>query len=149
MKFTQIAIVALIASVNAEEKKKEEAKKPAAVTCAVTKVEAFSDDKCTKAAAKDKADAVKAAEKTLKDGAAAIKEFKCAGKKMAYCDGTGFGTKTYDDEKCTKAAAKQPAGEGSAWGACIKSGDLYVKLTDATFFKAGAAAAVAMIASQF
>jgi len=147
MKFTQTAaLAAFIACASATDPA------PAAVTCTISKLEAFSDKACTKAADAKVKDAVKAAEDGMKAAAKAI-DGKCDKdtKSQSFCDGTGFGKKFFDDEKCAKAVAAPTDAQKAAtstWGACLKVSDtLYLKLTDATFVKATAAAVVAMVAS--
>lgn len=145
MKFTAAALT--IAVVSAADEKKPET---TATTCGITKVEHFTDDKCTKVdAAKDKAydkAALKAYSATIKISA------KCTdsgdGKKFVktFCDKDGFGTKAYTDKECkTEDTAKDAQAGYIVWGTCVAN----TKYTDAKFISAGLVAAAAMIASQF
>ena len=152
MKFTQtIAIAALVAAASAEEKKTLKG-------CVVTKAEFVTDKKCEKAdEAANKAAADKIKDYKTKNEALEVKctEIPNSDPKtymIAVCDGTGFGVKYYTDDKCSKDVAKPTDAQKKsflAWGACIEVGEKSFKLTDATALKAGAFAALALIASQF
>jgi len=72
---------------------------------------------------------------------------ECKDKKKGVCDATGVGSKLYTDDACTTEATEQLA--FIKWGDCKKDGDKYVKWTDASFLKAGAAAVLAMVATQY
>ena len=157
MKFTQTAaIAAFIACASAEDAKP--AATPAA-TCTVGKVEAFTDKECTKAAGDDLKKKVEAVEKTFKDGAAAFKA-TCVdsgdGKvfKAATCNADGHGTLYFSDKDCKTAVAEPTEDQKkafTAWGGCFTTADsgIFLKITDATFLKAGAVAAVAIAASLY
>ena len=149
MRFTQTAaLAAFIACASAAD---------AAPTCTIGKVEAFTDDKCTKAPTeKAVKDAVPAAEKKFKEGVAAkdLKACTAAGDQFVKltCDGAGFGGKFFTDDKCTKAVAAPTDVQKKsfvAWGSCLKSGDLYLKVAGAAYIKAAAVAAVAVAASLY
>ena len=108
MKFTQTAaIAAFIACANATDPAPAA---PVAAKCTVGKLEAFTDDKCTKAAKTEKAvaDKVKVVEDAFKKSATDFKA-KCNADgdnfKTAVCDGTGFGTQYFKDDKCATALA--------------------------------------------
>ena len=146
MRFTQTAaLAAFIACASAAD-----------ATCTVGKIEAFTDDKCTKApATKEVKDTVAAAEKKFKESAAAIvtkcvadgKEFKTPA-----CTGAGYGTLYFTDKDCKTAVAAPTDAQKkafTAWGTCIKAGDLYLKVSDAAYIKAAAVAAVAVAASLY
>lgn len=155
MKFTQTAaIAAFIACASATE-----TTTPPAATCTVGKVEAFTDDKCEKAAKDDIKKKVEAVEKTFKEGAAKFKT-SCVdsgdGKvfKGALCNAEGFGFKYYSDKDCKTDVATATAAqkkEFTTWGGCFTTaeGGVFLKITDATFLKAGAVAAVAIAASLY
>ena len=116
MRFTQTAaLAAFIACASAAD----------TPTCTTGKLEAFTDDKCTKAPT-DKAtkDKIPAAEKEIKDAAKAIvtkcvadgKEFKTPA-----CTGAGYGTLYFTDKDCKTAVAAPTDAQKKAfvaWGTC-------------------------------
>ena len=70
----------------------------------------------------------------------------------AFCDTSGWGYTSYSDEKCATATTDKD--KKWVWGECIKATEIggksgSFKLTDAAYMKAGAAALMAMIASQY
>ena len=148
MRFTQTAaLAAFIACASAAD---------AAPTCTIGKVEAFTDDKCTKApATKEVKDTVAAAEKLIKDSAKKIVT-KCVANdsefKTPACTGAGYGILYFTDKDCKTAVAAPTDAQKkafTAWGTCIKSGTLFLKVSDAAYIKAAAVAAVAVAASLY
>lgn len=120
----------------------------AAITCTVSKAESFTDTACATAD-------TEANTKTFKEGIdAGVKDMKDDCTKAGdiyikmFCDTSGWGYTAYSDDKCATATTDKD--KKNVWGECIK-GDKAgsYKLTDAAYMKAGAAALMAMIASQY
>ena len=131
-----IAIAALLGSTQAAK----------LTGCTLASGKLFTDKDCKTAA--DPADVTAADLKTMQGIVDALDD-ACAAKKKVVCDASGVGTKDYTDDKCATEADKQP--NFNAWGSCVKymDGKSFVQWTDATYMKAGAAAVMAMIASQY
>lgn len=145
MKYAVVAL--LLATAAAEDKPKKEDPPAAPAACTITKLEVFTDDKCTKApeTALDKA-----ALKAVSDGLTAAAG-KCAGKVKTVCDGTGISATAYKEDEC-KGEVDADATKALTplkWGECTKAGDKYVKATGAKALMASAAVALAFIGSQF
>lgn len=140
-----IAIAALLGSTQA-----------AAITgCTVAKGEAFTDKECKTAAdpaAVTDADLKKLNDNLKLDDACVAVTGSTTSWKKDFCDGTGVGQIYYTDKDCkTEAAAADQKGK-TEWGKCVLNAldaKTYVKWTDAAYMKAGAAAVMAMIASQY
>lgn len=152
MKFTQtIAIAALAGAASAAD--------AAAFSCPVGKIEQFTDKECKTPdeAANKKAD--EALKKFNDENKEHWKNMKveCTKKEekkyvKPVCDATGFGPKFFSDKDCTKDLEKPSDDEKkafTAWGACETLGEKSFKVSDASVLKAGAFAALALIASQF
>lgn len=148
MKYAVVAL--LLATAAAEDKpKKEDPKKetPAPAACTLSKLEVFTDVKCTKApetALTD--DETKALKKSLTENAG-----KCTSGVKVVCDGTGITSTKYKKDDCTGDVDADATKDlvPLKWGECSKAGDKYVKATGAKALMASAAVALAFIGSQF
>ena len=151
MRFTQTAaLAAFIACASAAD---------AAPTCTIGKVEAFTDDKCTKVPTdKEVLKTVATLTKTMKEAKFAPKcEADGSEFKKATCTAAGMGLKYYKDDKCatelsattTPKVTDAQTKAFTAWGTCIKSGTLFIKVSDAAYIKAAAVAVVAVAASLY
>lgn len=137
----QFIVAALFAVASAEDT-------PPNACGAAYKFEFFTDKACTKAQAES--DDTKAAAKKWKDAAEAS-EGKCVAesKSKLTCTAAGLTTQKFKDDKC--AEADGDATTDYAWGACkeVTADKLYVKVSGGKTIMAGAAALLALAASQF
>merc|ERR1712224_461901 len=141
----------------------EEAAAPTVPDCKDFKVEAFSDKDCATAVTDTvTADNIKAAGATF--NVVPAENAKCVndvspgtGSSKITCNADGYGKAIFKDADC--ATAKEKDGKAvvenaMTWGKCYnfdgaQNGILSVKVTGANAMVAGAAAALAFVASQF
>merc|ERR1719446_629934 len=148
MKFTAAL---LIAGVSAANKTNNTTKKATPVACAITKVEMFTDDKCS-ANKKVTGGGLTAGTSVFK--ALAKSANKCTqAKTMFVCNSNGISGAAFSDAKCTKPVAltdtQKAAMKASTvpFGKCHKTGAATsIKLTG-TGPKPAAAAALAAVAT--
>lgn len=113
--------------------------------CTIVKGDLFTDKECATAA--DPAAATADEIKLVQTGASSLDD-ACATKTKGVCDATGVGQKTYTDDDCKTEATEQKG--FTEWGKCVAfDGTKFVKWSDASFLKAGAAAVLAMVATQY
>jgi len=141
------AIVALLLATAAAEDKPAKDPKPAAetpATCAITKLEVFTDKDCKKAPETAlTADELKALKETMTKAAG-----KCVKETMSkvVCNKDGITTSIYKKDDCTGDVDKETAVK---WGKCSEAGGKYVMATGAKALIASAAIALAFVGSQF